>query len=92
MSNSPPRTPPKKKEGMGTGPRRLNGAVLGVREAAAFLGTTEKTLRGLIARQLVPFHRLSSRIILLRSELASFLAGLPGCTPDEARANQAVRQ
>jgi hypothetical protein len=77
---------------MGTGPRRIDGLALGVREAAVFLGTTEKTLRGLIARQLVPFHRLSSRIILLRSELESSLADLPGCTPDQARANGEARQ
>jgi len=86
------RRPPKKQPGQGKRLHTIKGAALDVREAAAFLGTTEKTLRGMIDRQLVPFRRLNSRIILLRTELESFLAGLPGCTPDEARANQEARQ
>jgi len=85
------RKPPKKQHGQGAGPRTLNGAALDVRGAAALVGTTEKTLRGMIDRRLVPFRRLNSRIILLRSELESFLVGLPGCTPDEARGNREAR-
>jgi len=84
--------PPKKQQGQGLGPRTLNGAALDVRGAAAFLGTTEKTLRGMIGRQLVPFRRWNSRIIILRSELERFLADLPGCTPEQARANQEARR
>jgi len=64
---------------------------LDVRGAAAFLGTTEKTLRGLIARQLVPYRRLNSRIILVRSELERFLVDLPGVTIDEAKLNLEIR-
>jgi hypothetical protein len=84
--------PPKKHPGQGCGHRTINGTALDVRGAAAFLGTTEKTLRGLIGRQLIPFRRLNSRIILLRNELESFLADLPGCTPEQARANQEARR
>ena len=83
--------PPKKQTGMGTGPRTINGAALDVREASAFLGTTEKALRGMIDRQLVPYRRLNSRIILLRNELEYFLAGLPGVTLAEAKNNQEAR-
>lgn len=81
------RQPPKKLPGQGCGPRTVNGAVLDVRSGAAFIGGTEKQLRALIARRRVPFRRLGGRIIFLREELASWMAGLPGCTPAEARQN-----
>ena len=92
MASEPRKTPPRKQAGQGLGPRTINGAVLDVRSAAAFLGTTEKTLRGMIDRQLVPFRRLNSRVVLLRSELDSFLIDLPGCTLDDARNNLESRR
>jgi len=64
---------------------------LDVRGAAAFLGTTEKTIRGMISRQLIPYRRLNSRIILVRSELERFLVDLPGVTIDEAKLNLEIR-
>lgn len=88
----PTRNTPRKQHGQGCRPHAYNGIVLDVRGAAAFIGTTEKTLRGMIDRQRIPFRRLNSRIVLLRSELESFLSGLPGCTLDEARANQEARR
>ena len=84
--------PPKKRTGQGFGPRTINGSLLDVRGAAAFLGTTEKTLRGMIDRQLVPFRRLNSRIVLLRGELENWMVSLPGCTLDEARTNLEARR
>lgn len=92
MPTSTRQTPPKKQPGQGLGLRTFNGAALDVRAGAAFLGTTEKTLRGMIDRRLIPFRRLNSRIIFLRSELESFLVGLPGCTPDQTRANHEARR
>ena len=86
-----PHTPPKKQPGQGCGPRRIDGAALDVRGAAAFLGTTEKALRSMIDRKCVPYRRLNSRIILLRSELERFLVALPGCTLDEAKSNGEMR-
>lgn len=85
------KSPPRKQPGQGLGPRRIDGACLDVRGAAVFLGMTEKTTRGMIARRLIPFRRLNSRIVLLRSELEHFLIGLPGCTPDEVQRNQEAR-
>ena len=86
------KNPPRKQLGQGLGPRRIDGLALDVRTAAAILGTTEKTLRAMIERKLIPHRRLNSRIILLRNELESFLVGLPGCTTDEARSNVRQRQ
>lgn len=83
--------PPKKQPGQGCGRRTINGAALDVREASVFLGMTEKTLRGMIDRQCVPYRRLNSRIILLRSELERFLVALPGCTLQEAKSNGEMR-
>jgi len=84
--------PPRKQNGQGVGPRRIDGAALDVRTAAAFCGWSEKQMRGYIERHLVPFRRLGSRIVVLRSELETFLVGLPGCTPAEAKANQEARR
>ncbi|TKB63288.1 MAG: helix-turn-helix domain-containing protein [Nitrospira sp.] len=84
--------PPKKQKGMGKRPRTINGLLLDVRSAAALLGTTEKSLRGMVARQLIPFRRFNSRrIVFLRSELDGFLTGLPGVTLDDVKANIKMR-
>ena len=83
--------PPKKQPGMGTGPRTFNGAALDVRTGAAFLGGTQKQVRGLVSRKLIPFRRLGGRILFLRSELETWLSTLDGCNLDEARANREAR-
>ena len=61
--------------------------VLNVAGAAHLLGTSEKSIRQRIARRLLPFRKLGGRVIFLRAELESFLAGLPGCTSEEANQN-----
>ena len=66
--------------------------MLDVRSGSAYCGWSEKQMRGYIDRRLVPFRRLGSRIVLLRSELETFFVELPGCTLDEARANQEARR
>ena len=89
---TPKRKPPKRKKGWGTGPRRIAGEALDVRSTAALLGGSEYQTRGLIARGLIPYRRLGGRIIVLRGELETFLAGLPGITAEEARANVEARR
>ena len=86
------RRPPKKQPGQGKGPRIMNGARLDLRSATVFLGGTEKQTRGMVARRLIPFRRLGGRIIFLRSELQAWLQNLPGCTLEEAQANQEARR
>ena len=86
------RRPPKKLLGQGLGARTINGAALDVRSAAAFVGDTEKGIRGKAARRLIPFRRLGGRIVFLRSELEMWLSGLDGCTLDEAKTNQEMRR
>lgn len=85
------KTPPRKQPGQGVGPRVINGLALDVRTAAVFVGITEKSLRGMISRRLVPFKKLNGRIVLMRAELSAWLQGLDGCSLDEARANQEAR-
>jgi excisionase family DNA binding protein len=80
--------PPKKR-----GPRRIDGAALGVREAGGYLGFPEKKVRRLIERRLLPFRRLGGRIIFLRAELEQWLTTLEvGCTLDQARENLEARR
>jgi helix-turn-helix protein len=66
--------------------------MLDVRTGAAFLGATEKVLRGQVARRVIPFRRLGGRIIFLRAELEAWLTRLDGCTLDEAQLNMAARK
>jgi hypothetical protein len=87
----PGRRPPKKRPGVPTGPRRLNGAAMDVATAALELGDTAKGTRAKIARGLLPHRRLGGRIVILRDELRSFLAQLPGVTVDQALENIAAR-
>ena len=85
--------PPKKQKGQGLGPRTIDGAALDVRGGLIFLGWTEKKTRGMVERKLIPVRRLgSTRIIFIRAELEAWLANLPGCTLDEARANVEARR
>lgn len=90
--HSPTRKPPRKQPGQGRGPRRIDGVALDVRGGSAFFGCSEKTMRGLIERRLIPFRRLSGRIILIREELETFLLTLDGCGLDEAKRNMATRR
>jgi hypothetical protein len=80
-------TPPRKKPEQTQKRRTINGYILDVSAAAQFLGSTDKSLRAMVARRVVPFRRLNSRIIFLKEELVEFLQHLPGCSMDEARHN-----
>ncbi|MDA2911411.1 helix-turn-helix domain-containing protein [Nitrospiraceae bacterium AH_259_D15_M11_P09] len=79
-------SPPPKQAGKATGPRRFNGQVLDVHEAAALLGASEKFVRARVARRLLPFRQSGpgSRILFLRDELLEFYRQVPGCTLTEA--------
>jgi excisionase family DNA binding protein len=72
--------------------RRLQGETLDVRATAAYLGTTEKTVRARIARGTLPHRRFGGRIVVLRAELEGFFSGLPGVSAEEARANIRARR
>ena len=70
-----------------TDQNNFSGATLNVRQAAAYLGWSEKMLRARMARRTVPFRRLGSRILFLCEELQQFLEALPGCDLTEAMQN-----
>jgi hypothetical protein len=92
-SHGPPKhIPPKKQEGQGRGPRLINGAALDIHAGAQLFGGTEKQMRAMVARGVVPYRRIGSRIIFLKSELETWLAGLPGVTLAEAADNRKVRE
>lgn len=71
--------------------RAINGYILDMSAAAQFLGATEKTLRALVERRVIPFRRLNRRIIFLKEELEQFIRDLPGVTMEEARSNLGKR-
>ena len=67
--------------------RTVNGALLGVPEAAAYLGGSERWLRRLLDRGLVPCKRIGRNIYFKRDWLDEFIDDLPGITPRQARFN-----
>jgi excisionase family DNA binding protein len=67
--------------------RTVNGVLLGVPEAAAYLGGSERWLRRLLDRGIVPCKRIGRNIVFKRSELDEFIDDLPGISPRQARYN-----
>ena len=55
-----------------------------IKEVAAMMGSTEKALRGRLARGQFPYKKLGRRVLIPRNELEKFLTALPGTTADEA--------
>jgi len=78
---------PRKRAGVATGPRRLDGAVLDVTTMARELGDSDKGIRSKISRGLLPYRRLGSRIVFLRTEVQDYLRQLPGVTVAQALEN-----
>lgn len=83
--------PPKKQKGQGRGPRTTDGLLLDLRTGAQLVGDTEKKVRGLVARRLIPFRVLGSRIYFVRAELEQWIQSLSGCTLEEAQSNLEMR-
>ena len=55
-----------------------------LREAAVYLGCTEKALRKLVERRSVPFRRAGRRLIFDLAELDDWVGRLPGVAVEEA--------
>ena len=84
-------TPPRKRAGRATGPRRFDGALRDIAHQARELGVSEKALRAQVARGVIPYRRHGGRIVFLADEVASYLRRLPGVTADQALENLAAR-
>ena len=67
-------------------------AILSVREAAYFLGMTEKALRRHIERGRVPHRRLGRKLVFLTSEIEKWVRELPGVTLEDVKAMQEIRR
>ncbi len=65
----------------------MTGQGMSVKQAAVFLGLTEKCLRRRIDRGPVPHRKLGRSIMLWRSELEEWRQELPGCDPAQALQN-----
>lgn len=90
--HAPKRTPPRKRSGQQTGPRKIDGLAVDVRGGGVLIGQTERAVYGMVARGLIPYRRRGGRIIFLRAELEAWLQALPGVTLEEAMRNQAARR
>ena len=57
-----------------------------IREVAAMMGSTEKALRGRLARGQFPYRKLGRRVLIPADQLEKFLSALPGRDAREAAA------
>ena len=67
--------------------RVVNGVLLDVRQAAAYLGGNERWLRRLLERGVVPYCRIGRNVFFKRSELEQFVDDLEGISLRQARFN-----
>ena len=67
--------------------RTFNGALLGVRETAAFLGCSERALWRQIANGKMPARKFGGHVVFRRTELEQYLKDLPGLTLEQAKQN-----
>ena len=72
--------------------RTFNGLLLGVSEGSALLGNLERSLRRFVARGIVPYRKLGSRIVFRRSELEQWIENLPGVSLKDAELNRKARR
>ena len=72
--------------------RTVNGLLLGVPEASALIGNTERSLRALIAQGVIPYRKLGGRVVFRRVELEKWIETLEGVSPKDAEANRKARQ
>lgn len=55
-----------------TGEKHMKTQYLNVKEAAAYLGTTERFIRRLIAERRIAFHKLGAHVRLALGDLDAF--------------------
>ena len=71
----------------------MNAELLDVRALAKAWGITERSVRGRVARRLIPFRKIGNRVVFLRCEIEAFITDLPGgCSLAEAKHNARLRQ
>ena len=72
--------------------RTVNGLLLGVPEASALIGNSERSVRALVATGVIPYRKLGGRVVFRRAELEKWIENLPGLTLKDADANRNARQ
>ena len=72
--------------------RTISGLLLGVSEASALIGNSERSLRALIAQGVIPYLKLCGRVVFRRVELEKWIENLAGVSLKDAEANRKARQ
>jgi excisionase family DNA binding protein len=75
-------------------PRRslVSNAILSVRQAAEFFGTTEKAIRRRIEGGKLPYRKMGTKVVFIKSDLERFVERLPGLSPRDAEANLRAKE
>ena len=68
--------------------RTFDGALMGVPEAAAYLGCTQRALWRQIANGKMPARKFGGHVVFRKAELEKFLEHLPGLTLAQAKQNK----
>ena len=66
----------------------MDKRLLTLKEAAKYLGKTEKALYLSVMRKEVPFRKWGKKLVFDRIELDKFIAALPGITFDDVLASK----
>lgn len=70
----------------GTKPKLITKRAFNVKEAAAYLGLTEKALYNLVYREQVPYRRIGTKkILFLIDEIDDWLSLAPGLKLEDLR-------
>jgi len=65
----------------------MNGAIKDIRSIAAKLGCSEKKIRSMVERQVIPYRKHGSRIVFIEHEIEEYFERLPGLSVDESILN-----
>jgi hypothetical protein len=66
----------------------MDKRVLNLKEAAVYLGKTEKALYISVGRRQIPYRKWGKKLVFDRVELDKFITGLPGVTFDDVASNK----
>ena len=78
------RKPPTPKSGAGRGFRTMNGTIKDIRSLALKLGCSEKKVRSMVERRVIPFRKHGNRVVFLEHEIEEYFEKLPGVSVDES--------
>lgn len=63
----------------------MSDRLMDVLETAALIGRSENAVHRMVERRQIPYRKSGRRLLFLESELAAFIADLPGLSLEDLR-------